>query len=111
MIKLPLVVRAAAVAVAALLTTTVPALASPVAMTTEPVTIRYSDLDLAKARDQVRLQNRIETAIRSMCGAPIFGTADEADWLNQCRADAQANAEPKLRAILASAAPQVASTR
>ncbi len=110
-IKLPFVARAAAVAVATMLMTTAPAFAAPVKLTTSQVKIHYADLDLATARDQVRLQNRIEVAIRDMCGSPTFGTADQDEWLNQCRADAQATADIKVKAILARVAPQVAFNR
>jgi UrcA family protein len=111
MIKLPFVARAAAIAVAMILPMSASALAMPPALSTGKAKISYSDLDLATARGQVRLQNRVESAIRGMCGAPVFGTADEAESLRQCRADARADAQPKLRAILASAATQLVATR
>ena len=109
LIKLPFVARAATIVVATMFTTILPAKAMPVAMSTGQVMIHYGDLDLATARGQVKLQARIDNAIDDMCGAPVFGSADEAELLKACRIEARANAEPKLRAILASAAPQVAT--
>ena len=105
--KLPIVATTAA---ALLLVISAPAMAEPY-LTTGTINVNYRDIDLSSAAGQVRLQNRIEVAIRDLCGAPVFGTRDEAEMLKQCRQEARANAVPQMRLALSSASTKFASNR
>lgn len=105
--KMPIVASAT---FAVLMSMSAPVLAEP-SLSTGRTSIIYRDIDVSTAHGQVQLQNRINVAIRDLCGEPAFGTREEAEMLRQCRDEARANAEPKLRAILAAASVKIASNR
>ena len=104
--RMPIVVGAVA---AMLLSISTPAMAEPY-LTTGKINVDYRDLDLSSATGQVRLQNRVDVAIRDLCGAPVFGTRDEAEMLKICRDEARANAVPQVRSIVAAASTKFASS-
>lgn len=87
---------------AALLSISIPALAEP-AFSTAQVRVDTSGIDLTSAAGRQTLERRINTAISAMCGAPVFGTRDEADALRACRTEARAAAEPQRRMAIAQA--------
>lgn len=76
---------------------------------TAKVTVDYSGLNLASQSGRDALDNRIDAAIRTMCGAPVFGTRDEAEALRACRIEARTAVEPQVQTILARANVTVAS--
>lgn len=106
-IKLPIVASTIA---AIFMSISAPVAAEP-SFSTDQVRINVSDIDLSSARGQVKLQNRVDAAIHDLCGTPVFGTREEAEMLQQCRADARANAEPKVRMLIENAPQRIASTR
>lgn len=98
---------AAGVVVTAMIGLAAPVLAAP-AYETGKVTIEYSDINLASANGRQALDRRVDAAIRSMCGAPVFGTREEADALQECRAEARNAVDPQVRSIMSKAATTVA---
>lgn len=92
----------------AMLAVSVPALAEP-QYSTAKMTVDYSGLNLATPSGRQALDSRINTAIRTMCGTPVFGTRDEAEALNACYDEARTAVEPQVRSVLANANMTVAS--
>jgi UrcA family protein len=93
---------------AALLSMGVPAMADT-DFSTAQVKVDYSGLNLASPSGRRALDNRVDAAIRTMCGAPVFGTRDEADALDACYDEARTAVEPQLKTILARANVSMAS--
>lgn len=100
-IRLPLVA-------AALLSSTVPALAAPDASTAR-VSIGYDLSELTSAPGRKSVLARIDTAIARMCGAPVLFNRDEAEALETCRAEARAAVMPQYEAALGRARSQIAT--
>lgn len=73
------------------------------------VAVGTRDIDLTSPKGAEQLERRVNAAISSLCGQPVFGTRDEADAIAACRADARASAEPKMKATLAAARVKVAT--
>lgn len=94
---------------AAMLAMALPAAAAP-AYSTAKVMVDYRGIDLASASGRQQLDQRVDAAIRSMCGAPVFGTREEAAELSACRAEARNAVDPQLQAVLARANLTVASS-
>lgn len=78
-----------------------PALAAPAA-DHATATIRIDDLRLTSAADQQRLDTRIKSAARSLCGTDRRGTTEMARK-SQCIADALASAKPQAERLVAQA--------
>lgn len=98
-----------AIIVGAMLAMAAPAAAAP-AYSTASVTVDYSGIDLASATGRQQLDQRVDNAIRAMCGTPVFGTREEAAELRACRAEARSAVDPKLQAVLARSSLTVASS-
>ncbi|PZN96075.1 MAG: hypothetical protein DCF31_04665 [Alphaproteobacteria bacterium] len=84
----------------AMMALSAPVIASP---TSDSVRIDTSSIDLGSADGRQLLERRVDRAISALCGAPVFGTRDEADELRACRNEHRAAVEPQLRAVLARA--------
>jgi UrcA family protein len=97
-----------AVAALALLSSTLPVMAQSTHFSGK-VVVPTSDIDLSAPKGARTLERRVNNAVNSLCGQPVFGTRDEADALDACRADAHASAEPQVKATLASARVRVAT--
>ena len=106
-IHLPLVRAALA---ATLLVTSAAAMADT-HYSTARVTVVTAGIDLSTAKGAAQLGTRVDVAIRSMCGQPVFGTRDEADALAACHAEARAGAEPAIRQAVAAASIKFATIR
>ena len=83
------------------LTTITPALANPAAADARTAVVKTADLDLTTARDQARLDRRIDASIRTLClngGRTLADKTADAG----CIADAHARIAPvKARAVAA----------
>lgn len=101
-IKLPIVAAGLAVVFSA------PAMAEP-SYSTAAVTVDYRGVDLTSQKGRETLDRRVNAAISTMCGQPIFGTREEAEALRNCRIEARTAVEPQLQAVLASANTKVAA--
>lgn len=64
------------------------------------VEVAYGDLDLATAEGRERLNNRVESAIRSMCGSGSSVNIRERAAIKACETTARRSAEPQLAALL-----------
>lgn len=95
-------------------------LAAAILMATSPATaetqfwtgkviVDYKGVDLTTQRGRQQLDRRVDAAIGTLCGQPIFGTREEAEALRECRSEARAAAEPQIQAIVASATTKVAT--
>lgn len=73
------------------------------------VAVDTRDIDLSAPNGARILDRRVNAAVNTLCGQPVFGTRDEAAALDACRADARASAEPQVKAALASARITVAT--
>nr|WP_310522724.1 UrcA family protein [Polymorphobacter sp.] len=93
---------------AAMLVSAVPALAEATFWSAQ-VKVDYSGLNLASPSGRQAFDHRIDAAIRTMCGAPVFGTRDEAEALQACHVEARTAAEPQVKAVLARANMTMAS--
>ncbi|MEM1052145.1 MAG: UrcA family protein [Pseudomonadota bacterium] len=85
----------------ALAFTTSPVLASDTDVPTKGIT--YTDLNLNTAQGQARLEQRIESAVRSVCSEHEHrsGTRIRSPQLNACLANARASAKKQVAAIMA----------
>lgn len=63
--------------------------------------VQYRDLDLSSAAGQKRLETRIRSAVKSVCGNPRAVSLAEKQDLLRCQRDALANAMPKLESTIA----------
>lgn len=90
-------------ATAGLMAIAAPAVAAP-AYEDASVSINLSGIDLASVSGRQTLDRRVENAITAICGAPVFGTRDEAEELRACRTETRAAVAPQVRRVLASAA-------
>ena len=106
-IKLPIV--AAGIA-AAFLSFSAPASADQ-GFLSSTVVVNYQDVDLATTKGRQMLDRRVEAAISSMCGQPIFATRDEAELLAACRVEARAAVTPQLQQAKSRANVNMASAR
>jgi UrcA family protein len=70
---------------------------------TTSVAVRYGDLDLASSQGEAALKDRVARAARQACGLPDTDTIDGYARVAQCRANAIADASPKLDRVIASA--------
>jgi UrcA family protein len=95
--------------VAAMMTAVAVPVAAAPEYSTARVTVDYKGIDLASASGRQELDQRVDGAIRAMCGSPVFGTREEAAELGACRAEARAAVDPQLQAVLAKANLTVAS--
>ena len=84
----------------ALLALAAPAFAEP-SYSAERVTITTSGIDLGSASGRQALDRRVQNTVNAICGAPVFGTREEAEELRACRASTRAEAEPQVQAVLA----------
>ena len=57
------------------------------------------------------LERRVNAAIGTLCGAPVFGDRDEAEALRACREEARSAVQPQVKAMLNRANVTVASAR
>lgn len=96
------------VATIALLSSTLPVFAQSTYFSGK-VAVETGDIDLSGPKGIRTLEKRVSNAIISLCGQPVFGTREEADALEACRADARASADPQVKATLASAQVRVAT--
>lgn len=81
--------------------TGVPALAAPA--TDQPsAEVRIGDLDLTTAQGQQRLETRVKSAARSLCGTGTRGLAD-IERRSRCIAAALSNARPQAERAIARA--------
>ncbi len=94
----------------ALMTIAAPAMADT-PLLTEQVSISTNNLDLTTPRGRQMLEHRVNAAIGTLCGAPVFGDHDEAEALRACRAAARTSVQPQVQAILNRANVTVASAR
>jgi UrcA family protein len=94
----------------ALMTIAAPAMADT-PLLTDQVSISTANLDLATPHGRAVLERRVNAAINAMCGAPVFGSRDEAEALQACRDEARAAAQPQVKAVLSRASVTVASAR
>lgn len=95
---------------AALILTASAAGASP-NWSTGRVAVSTSGIDLASTGGRAAFERRVDRAIAAMCGAPVFGTRDEADALRDCRDEARAAAMPEVSRMVARAGVTMASSR
>ena len=96
MLKTPLLFAASLFAAATVLGgTAAPALAAP----PEPQTraVGYADLNLASPAGRARLAQRIDAAARAVCGWAAPTDLNGLDQVQQCRAEAVADAEAQRR--------------
>lgn len=84
----------------ALLALAAPAFSEP-SYSIAKVTIDTRGIDLGSASGRQALDRRVEHAVNAICGAPVFGTHEEAEELRACRSATRAEAEPQVRAVLA----------
>ena len=107
MLKTPLIFIASILSAASMLGGAAsPALAAPPEARTRIVS--YADLNLASAAGRARLESRIERAVRAVCGSPIVWELRSFDRVQECRAEARADAAAQLRrgeVFIASAQP------
>lgn len=106
-IKLPIVISGIA---AAVISFTAPALADP-AFDSSKTVVNYQDVDLSTQKGRLLLDRRVDNAISTMCGQPVFGTRDEAEMLDACRVEARAAVTPQLEQAISRANVTVASVR
>ena len=85
------------------LTTGTLALAAPLHAATadDTVTVRYSDLNLARADDVSRLERRVKQAAGRLCNAGNNGLAAQ-EWAADCTADVLSRVVPQVRTAIAS---------
>lgn len=95
--------------VVAMLAMGAPAMAEP-SYSTAKVTVDYDGLNLATQSGRQTLDRRINAAIRSMCGTPVFGTRDEAEALSLCYIEARTAVEPQVQVALSKANLTVATS-
>jgi UrcA family protein len=93
---------------AILLSSTLPVMAAPTYLSGS-VSVDTRDIDLSAPKAARQLDQRVNAAIMSLCGQPVFGSRDEAVALQACRADARASADPQIKATLAAARVKVAT--
>ena len=89
-----------------------PALAAPPEAQTRIVS--YADLDLSGAAGRARLQQRIDTAVRAVCGRAAPTDLNGLNAVQLCRAETLADAAAQWRrgeVLVAFAAPRFAITR
>lgn len=69
------------------------------------VPVEYSDLNLASAKGQKRLERRIRNAVREVCGAPVpaTGTRLRTPEVARCMALARAGALQQYAALVSEA--------
>jgi UrcA family protein len=77
----------------------------------DQVSISTTNLDLATPRGRQMLERRVNAAILTLCGAPVFGDRDEAAALRACREEARSAVQPQVKAMLNRANVTVASAR
>jgi len=94
----------------ALMTIATPAMADT-PLQTEKVLVSIAYLDLASPKGRNILERRVNAAINTLCGTPVFGDRAEAEALQACRDEARAAAQPQIKAILSRASVTVASAR
>lgn len=75
------------------------------------VAVSTTGLNLTTAAGRVALDRRVDAAIAAMCGAPVFGTRDEADALRECRIEARAAVTPQVDQMVSRAGVTMASSR
>lgn len=73
--------------------------------------VSTAGIDLTTVAGRAMLDRRVDAAIAAMCGAPVFGTRDEADALCECRAEARAATTPAVNRMIARAGVTMASSR
>lgn len=101
--------QAAALATILTLGLATPALTAPAPGTAglEPHSVRveYGDLDLATAKGQQRLERRLRSAVREVCGAsvPVSGTRVQSPQVTRCMALARAGALEQYAALVSDA--------
>ena len=85
---------AACVAPTLTLATATPAGATDIVVAPESVTVRvsYADLNLATVEGRARLDRRIASAARSICGSSFQNDLHMSALVNECRDDAIASA-------------------
>ncbi len=95
---------------AALLAIAAPAFAEPVDNSAN-VTINTAGIDLTSANGRQALDRRVQNAINAICGAPIYGTREEAEDLRACRDETRAAVQPQVQAMLLRANVTVSENR
>jgi UrcA family protein len=95
---------------AALLALAAPAFAEP-AYSNAKVTIDASGIDLTSATGRQALDRRVQNAINAICGAPVYGTREEAEDLRTCRSETRATVQPQVQAMLLRANVTVSENR
>ncbi|WP_150124967.1 UrcA family protein [Tsuneonella mangrovi] len=78
------------------------AVASPV-MAQKPVKVpvRYEDLDISTPQGQAAFDNRIDEAVRNVCGADVWMNAKEYFDIDHCMKAAYADARAQRQAAIA----------
>ncbi len=94
----------------ALMTIATPAMADT-PLQTHKVLVSIANLDLSSPQGRNILERRVNAAINTLCGTPVFGDRAEAEALQECRDEARAAAQPKIKEILSRASVTVASAR
>jgi UrcA family protein len=94
----------------ALMTIAAPAVADTQFLT-DQVSISTANLDLATPRGRQMLERRVNSAIGTLCGAPVFGDRAEAEALRACREATRTAVQPQVKAMLDRASVTVASAR
>jgi len=98
--KLISVCAAAAIASGLPLVVAPAAAKSPITVTATPLdvptrSVRFADLNLASARDQQRLNLRVDSAIRKVCEDTLGGSDDMFDG-RACRSGSWDSAQPQI---------------
>ena len=77
------------------------AAATPAMADVNTTLVRYQDLDLLSSQGEARLQMRIKSAIKRVCGTPRAFTLAEKRDLARCQVNALAAATPKAERTIA----------
>lgn len=109
MSKLVSIALAAAAALAVVSTST-PLFAAEPALVYKTAAVSYRDLNLASLEGQAQLHNRVQAAVRQVCGVAKESTLPEHRNLRNCRAAAFESARPQVDRVLAGRRPQVIIT-
>ena len=93
-----------------LMTIAAPAMAGT-PLHSDQVSITTANLDLATPQGRQMLERRVNAAVNSLCGAPVFGDRAEAEALRACRDEARSAVQPQVKAMIGRANVTVASAR
>ena len=94
----------------ALMTIAAPAMAGT-PLLNDQVSVSTANLDLSTPQGRQMLERRVNAAVSSLCGAPVFGDRAEAEALRACREEARSAVQPQVKAMIGRANVTVASAR